>query len=584
VRELLDLSILILAVLALSWLVFIRPVVDALVVSPVEVFWEAVPLVLDLTLIVLLVRAFLLIGGRGERGVFGMVCLALLLRSAGDLGWGYLAVQTAEAAGTPVEAAWMAAYLTLAVAASRPTSRAAAELERRKSPSRLEAVLPIALTYAVVGFIVVSWRLSGNLDWVGLGAAIALSGLLVSRQGLIAGQSEMRQFAALVNASADLAFVSQPDGALSLANPALLRSIGRPEAESPALNVRDFLSSDPAPEDLLQRAMEAGWSGEVAFRRHDATTFPVWLSVRQVWDERRGKPLLVATAHDLTRTKQREAELRSALGEVAAARTELQMLNAALEDKVEQRTRELERTVADLARLNEELKALDRLKTEFVALVSHELRAPLTNIRTGVELILDGHPGLPGAVRDPLGLVRAETERLGHFVEMILDLSALEAGRFPLHLTPLPLQAVAMDVCRRFPESARASRLRVSIAPDLASVLADERALGSILFHLLDNALKYAPDGEVRVEAAAEEERVRVSVSDCGPGIPAEERERVFEIFHRLDARDSREVYGHGLGLNLARRLVEAMGGAIRAEEPLEGGGARLVFWLPRAG
>jgi signal transduction histidine kinase len=75
---------------------------------------------------------------------------------------------------------------------------------------------------------------------------------------------------------------------------------------------------------------------------------------------------------------------------------------------------------------------------------------------------------------------------------------------------------------------------------------------------------------------------VRVAVTDGGPGIPAEERERVFEMFHRLDARDSREVYGHGLGLHLARQLLEAMGGGIRAEAPA-GGGTCMAFWVPAA-
>jgi two-component system sensor histidine kinase KdpD len=112
--------------------------------------------------------------------------------------------------------------------------------------------------------------------------------------------------------------------------------------------------------------------------------------------------------------------------------------------------------------------------------------------------------------------------------------------------------------------------------------MADERALTSVLFHVLDNARKYAPLGEITIEAEAAEGRVHVSVSDTGPGIPAEERDRVFEIFHRLDSSDAREVYGHGLGLHLSRQLLLAMNGGIRAEEAEEGG-ARITFWLPQA-
>jgi signal transduction histidine kinase len=112
--------------------------------------------------------------------------------------------------------------------------------------------------------------------------------------------------------------------------------------------------------------------------------------------------------------------------------------------------------------------------------------------------------------------------------------------------------------------------------------MADERGLKSVLHHLLDNATKYAPEGDLILNADAENGIVSVSLSDSGPGIPSEERERVFEMFHRLDSSDAREVYGHGLGLPMARRLLEAMGGGIRAE-PTEHNGARIIFWLPEA-
>jgi PAS domain S-box-containing protein len=448
---------------------------------------------------------------------------------------------------------------------------------------RAESLLPIAFTYAVVGFTAVDWWLSGRLDWFGLGAGATLSLLLVARQGVVAGQMEMRQFAAMVNASADLSFTCRADGVVRLANPALRRAVGLSAPADRALRLDDFLAGDEAAEDILLQGLENGWSGEVRFRSPDGSTFPVWLSLRPVYDERRAQPMLAATGHDLTSIKRREHELRSALEEVANARRQLEALNAVLEHKVEARTKELEDTVADLARLNQELQELDRLKTEFVALVSHELRAPLTNIRSGVELILEGEPTLPERASDSLRLVQEETRRLARFVETILDLSALEAGRFPLNLAPVPLKDVARVVCRRFPKSAGGGRLKLDFPEDLPPVLADERALSSVFFHLLDNALKYAPEGSVQVEARSDRPQVFVAVSDCGPGIPPEERERVFEMFHRLDNSDAREVYGHGLGLHLARRLLGAMGGGIRAEEAPEGG-ARLVFWLPQAG
>jgi signal transduction histidine kinase len=256
-------------------------------------------------------------------------------------------------------------------------------------------------------------------------------------------------------------------------------------------------------------------------------------------------------------------------------------LNIALEKKVEDRTGELRQTVEDLARLNEELKVLDRLKSEFVALVSHELRSPLTNIRTGIELILEGYPDMSGSVRESLELVQVETRRLILFVETLLNLSALEAGRFPLEPTAVPLGSLAERVWDRFPQERRVQELSLHVPPDLSDALADERALESVFFHLFDNALKYAPGGEVQLHAWEEGDQVLASVSDDGPGIPASDREQVFEMFHRLDASDARTIYGHGLGLPMVRRLLQAMDGDIRAEENPQGG-ARLVFWLPK--
>ena len=113
--------------------------------------------------------------------------------------------------------------------------------------------------------------------------------------------------------------------------------------------------------------------------------------------------------------------------------------------------------------------------------------------------------------------------------------------------------------------------------------MADEQALESVFFHLFDNALKYTPEGEIWVRGWVEGASVYIAVSDAGPGIPPEERERVFELFHRVDTSDSREVYGYGLGLPMVRRLLEAMEGGIRIEQDPRGG-ARLVFWLRLAG
>jgi two-component system sensor histidine kinase KdpD len=124
-------------------------------------------------------------------------------------------------------------------------------------------------------------------------------------------------------------------------------------------------------------------------------------------------------------------------------------------------------------------------------------------------------------------------------------------------------------------------RLVLNLPPSLPFVLADEQAIQSILLHLVDNALKYAPEGEVIIEAMDRDNDVLIQVIDSGPGIPEAERERVFEMFYRLDTSDSRPVYGRGLGLNLAKRFLDLMRGGIQIKDA-QGQGAIVEFWLPK--
>ncbi|MGH2522805.1 MAG: ATP-binding protein, partial [Anaerolineales bacterium] len=334
-------------------------------------------------------------------------------------------------------------------------------------------------------------------------------------------------------------------------------------------------------EDLRpERLLETGWSGEVTLHRRNGTEFPAYLSLRPVHSEVAARSALAGTIHDLTQVKRQQASLRAAYEQVATARRELEALNAELEERVAEKTHNLSEANKQLARQNEELQTLDGLKSEFVSLVSHELRAPLTTVSGGIELLLADPAELSSPVRDTLSLVQAHIQRLTQFVETILDLSALETGRLPVYPEVWDVSKIIQTIRDQFVASQVGKRLTLRLPPSLPPVLADERGLTSVIFHLIDNAIKYAPEGEVTLEAEDGGEWVRVHVSDQGPGIPPEAREKIFEKFERLDSQDSRSVYGHGLGLYMSRRLLQAMGGDIVAGEA-PGGGARFTFWLP---
>lgn len=588
IRNILEVALVTLAALALMWLVLIRPMVQVGIPDMVASVWSVSILAMDFAAVALTFRLATVGQPGGERNLFLGIAAGFLLVVAADIAETLRVLDSGLRSAGLAETGWtlgsgLISFSIAHVLESEGIVERRGEWPSRGSMgSRLAHLLPLISTYLVVGFIIVDWSMTGRADLVGVTAAGALSLLLVARQGVLAGQAEMRQHAALVEAAADLAFVCQVDGKVLLTNPALRRAVGLAAAEESDLVLGELVGQARS-EEILGSAAADGWSGEIEFRRLDGSDpLPVALSLRPLVDERRDEPLLAATGHDLTELRLREQDLRQALSEVAEAREQLEELNVSLEAKVETRTEELAQSVRQLERLNEELKELDRLKSEFVTLVSHELRAPLSNIRTGVELALKKRDEIPESIEDTLARVSSETERLVSFVEIILDLSALEAGRFPMASEAVPVGPVAAAVVNRIPPGAGSHRIDLGIPPDLPPVQADEQSLMSVLFHLVDNALKYAQAGPITISAKTEGSQVRVSVADNGPGIPEAERESVFEGFHRLDASDSREVYGHGLGLHLSQRLLQAMEGRIAVEQS-DAGGAEVAFWLPIA-
>jgi two-component system sensor histidine kinase KdpD len=226
------------------------------------------------------------------------------------------------------------------------------------------------------------------------------------------------------------------------------------------------------------------------------------------------------------------------------------------------------------------LAEMDRLKSGFVALASHELRTPLTALQGFAELLAT-RPFTPPEVHRLAEIMRSEVERLGRIVSDFLDLARLERGLEPpirrSVLDPAPLIAAAVEVFRRTRTS---HRLELRLDDALPHVDADADALDRVLKNLIANALKYSPPGScVRVRARRGEGGIVVDVEDEGPGIPADERTRVFDPYYRVRSTATLGP-GTGLGLAVVKSLVEAHGGTIRAEEG-DGRGTRMTFELP---
>ncbi len=262
---------------------------------------------------------------------------------------------------------------------------------------------------------------------------------------------------------------------------------------------------------------------------------------------------------------------------------EIRELNRTLEQKVQERTRELEEA-------NRNLKELDRLKSEFLANMSHELRTPMNSILGYTQLVLDGVDGpVTEEQRKSLERVEKNARHLLKLINDILDLSKIEAGRMELDLHEFDLGALAQEVVedQRTLAEPKGLACRVELGPGDLRVRADPNKIREVLNNLVNNAIKFTEQGGVTVRVWAEEREgrpgVAVAVEDTGIGIPPDHLEDIFEAFKQLNGSTTRTHGGTGLGLSIARRLVELHGGTIRVESRV-GEGSRFTVWLPREG
>jgi signal transduction histidine kinase len=249
------------------------------------------------------------------------------------------------------------------------------------------------------------------------------------------------------------------------------------------------------------------------------------------------------------------------------AAAKLNILNRELENKIIERTAALEQRNAELDKANRELHKLDEMKSEFVSLVSHELRAPLTAINGGLEVALQSASSLPLASRLTLEAMMDESARLTEFVQTILDVSRLEAGRFTLNLGPVAV----VPILHRSVEVILGTRRTVkwNLPAEIPPTWADEVHYEQIIRNLLLNADKYSPPKTpIEINVHVDAHSIRVEVTDHGAGIPIDMQKNIFERFQRGQSSESAPP-GWGLGLYFAKKLAEAQCGMLRLHSPV---------------
>ncbi|HLV99279.1 MAG TPA: ATP-binding protein, partial [Ktedonobacterales bacterium] len=234
------------------------------------------------------------------------------------------------------------------------------------------------------------------------------------------------------------------------------------------------------------------------------------------------------------------------------------------------------------------LKEAERLKDEFVALVSHELKNPLTSIKGYTQLLraqLEAREGLALSEQEQLCLhvVEEEADRLSALASDVIDVSRLQSGRLVLRIEELDLVSLVRQVAERLQITTKAHTLHLLADSDSIWLHGDRNRLEQVLLNLIANAIKYTPQGgsiDITVTQAEDGQSVQVRIHDCGIGIPQEQQARLFARFSRASNASAHGITGTGLGLFLCRELIERHGGRIWLESE-EGQGSTFSFLLP---
>jgi signal transduction histidine kinase len=276
--------------------------------------------------------------------------------------------------------------------------------------------------------------------------------------------------------------------------------------------------------------------------------------------QKQGRPCLLGQALIELGLLDRATLDRAITEQIIRLRSALVDANHNLEKRVQQRTAELEEALRKLAELNQ-------LKANFVSNISHELRTPLTHVRGYLELLSSEVLGkLNEEQKKSLEVSLRSASRLQNLIDDLILFSLASRGELSLKLSPVDLNLLLAPLLTRNSPRAleRDIKLKFEIEPSLPAVQADGEKLSWAISQLLDNALKFTPEGgSVRLKVAHEAEVAIVNISDTGIGIPPEREKEIFEPFHQLDGSATRRYGGTGLGLSLVRQIVEAHGSHI---------------------
>lgn len=292
-----------------------------------------------------------------------------------------------------------------------------------------------------------------------------------------------------------------------------------------------------------------------------------------------GQPILLGQALLALKLVDREALDQAITTQILQLQNALSAANRDLQQRVQERTLDLQRALDRLAELNQ-------LKSNFIANISHELRTPLTHLKGYLDLLGSGGLGpLERPQCEAIGVMQRAETRLERLIEDLIQFSLASRGELSINFEPTSIERLIKVAVHDMELKAKNANLTLvaNLPENLPLVNIDAEKIGWVLTQLLDNALKFTPGGgRVEVEARLDKKLVRVSVNDTGIGIPTERVNEIFEPFHQLDGSATRRYGGTGLGLAMVRRIIDAHNSEVTVQSVF-GQGSRFEFVLPLA-
>jgi PAS domain S-box-containing protein len=433
-RFLLDATISSGAIATLGWLILTRSVSVASQGGPSGTIPSIYPIA-DMILVIILVNV--LLANRKVRRMSTLWAASMLAVLVSDSIYSALTTFQSYQPGSLGSLGWTIGYLLFGLGAvleaGFPGERSGAKSSAADRWARLQNLLPFSLVLVLFVFVLLDWQMRGQISVLGLIMSLLLSVGLIVRMGVRAGEAELQRYWQLFSSLADPTFICDKRGRLLLGNPALVNALGM-EQESQVIGkpLEAIFEGGMLLSDMLAKAETQDLTQEVILRLHRT---PYLLSLSPIAGEGR-RMLIAGVTQDLSEQKRQQEAIEKAYEQLQGVYRQLEDLNSQLEQKVEERTRNLSEAYLQLEEQNKILQALDQLKSDFVSMVSHELRTPLTSLTGGLELLLKGKRWASND-RTNLLLMKNEIQRLTRFVENILDLSAMEAGRISLQQGPL---------------------------------------------------------------------------------------------------------------------------------------------------